>query len=613
MEIDVSRMLVEDSPDAFVVVSLDGRVLHWSRRAVDMFGFEVEEALDRLLTDLIVPSWRVHEERRNLTHIIETGAGMYETLRQRKDGSLLYVAVTGRRVQEGEGILSCVLLAKKDVTQLKVRRDAKLVEARFREILESMPDGIVISNMAGRIVYANGQAGRLFGRESAVLVGLLVEDLLPPSLREAHLRHRIAFSAQPRARAMGQGSPLFGLKGDGTEFPIEISLSPLITEEGVLVLSAARDVTERWRAERKFRAFLESAPDAIVIVNRAGEIVQVNSQTERLFGYDRADLLGRAVEMLIPESARDRHPIHRDGFFGDPKARPMGAGLELYGRRSDGVDFPAEISLAPIVDGGEDLVSAAIRDISDRRRDEQALREKNTELAAANRAKDRIFATMSEELRTPLTAIIGFTGSLLMRSSGALNEEQDRQLRTVKLSASHLLSLIDDLLDAARIESGAQDLRLERLDIGALVTELIASLRPEAEAKGIALDVITPPARCLFPVDRKALSRIVLNLAGHAVKVTRKGRVEVSLAETRREGRRIAEIAIADDGPGIREGDFERLFEPLARVDANGGDVAGVGLYLSRRLAARMGGRIEVRGRSGEGSLFTLSLPEPVL
>jgi two-component system sensor histidine kinase/response regulator len=236
---------------------------------------------------------------------------------------------------------------------------------------------------------------------------------------------------------------------------------------------------------------------------------------------------------------------------------------------------------------------------------------KNLELAEASRMKSAFIANMSHELRTPLNAIIGFTGALLMKLPGPLTGEQDKQLNTIRGSARHLLSLINDILDVARIEAGKVTLLVEPVRCQELVAEVVDTLRPLAAQKGLALEIELAAQPISVDTDRRALTQILINLANNAIKFTERGTVRLSLSQREEEGQLVTEFAVADSGAGIREQDQAKLFQAFSQLDSTSTrhvEGAGLGLYLCQNLANLIGGTLFFRSDFGHGSTFTLAL-----
>jgi PAS domain S-box-containing protein len=361
----------------------------------------------------------------------------------------------------------------------------------------------------------------------------------------------------------------------------------------------------------RFRQLVELAPDAMLGVAEDGRIVWVNAQTERLFGYGRDELVDRPVEVLLPEGVRAVHARHRTTFAADPHTRPMGLGLDLSARRKDGSTFPAEISLVPVdtVDGL--VVTAVVRDLTQRRCDEaERLRlvREGAEAEIASRTKDQFLATLSHELRTPLQAILGW---VRMLRSGSLDETvAARALETIERNARVQARLIDDLLDVSRIVSGKVQLDCRIVELPLVIDAAIEGVRAMAYARRIRLHTLVDPAAGAIWGDPERLQQVVWNLVSNAVKFTPDGgKVEVRVEPG---GGDTARIVVTDTGKGIDASLLDQVFERFAQGDRSGRLQGGLGLGLAivRNLVELHGGTVRVDS-SGEhkGARFVVTLP----
>jgi len=413
---------------------------------------------------------------------------------------------------------------------------------------------------------------------------------------------------------MGAGRDLFGLRKDGTEVPVEIGLTPVVTEEGLFVLSSIVDISARKGAEARFRAAVESSPNGMVMVDREGRIILVNREIERMFGYAREELLGQRIELLVPERFRQRHPSDRTSFFGAPSSRAMGAGRDLFGLRKDGSEIPVEIGLNPIETDEGTFVLSSIVDIGARKRSEQDRRELESQLRQAQKmeAVGTLAGGIAHDFNNILGAIMGYS-ELLLRSLTGAQERADA--RGILDSAERGKQLVQHILTFSR----RQELTRRPIAVGPAMTEALKLLRPTLPAPvEIQLNVHPEAPRILG--DATAIHQVLMNLTTNAAyAMPGGGTIDVkvepfyvrdSVARARpdlHEGT-YALLSVRDTGPGMDPTVKERAFEPFFTTKPLG-QGTGLGLAVVHGVMKEHGGTVELESELGEGTTVRCLFP----
>lgn len=460
--------------------------------------------------------------------------------------------------------------------------------------LRASTEAVVLCGGDGLVLVASDPCSELLGVPVSALlgqdIGLFARDTMKVFQRES-----IAAAVANQVEVTVRDARV--VRADGTQASLDITVSPVATTQGTMVSVAIRDSGDRQQQTKLFRGLLDAAPDAMVIVDRRGRITIVNAQAEQMFGYERAELVGQTVEVLVPDRYSGMHMAFRQGYVTEPRTRPMGLAGDLRARRKDGSEVPVEVTLSPLETEEGLLVLAAVRDISERKR----MQEEN------DRVKDEFFATVSHELRTPLTSMIGY--GELMADLEELSPQGQRFLSVIMRSAERELRLVDDLLTLVAIEESGLSIRTAEIDLEQVVRDAVEAGRPRAEEERLSLSLETPGTAVAMWGDRDRLGQATDNLISNAIKFTPAGG-SVRVVLRQRDGS--AEIDVVDTGVGIGDEDPDHLFERLFRAQtavAQQTPGAGLGLTIALAIVEAHAGTIEVVESGPHGSTFRMTFP----
>jgi PAS domain S-box-containing protein len=639
----------------------DEKILYINPAATVITGYSQAELLKMTLREIVHPDFKDKVEEFCLASQRQEQEAQYSEFKiLTKLGQERWFDWIGRLIEfQGRSV---ILVTAFDIT---VRKQADL---QFRQLLESTPDAMVIVNEEGRIVLVNEQTENIFDYQRTALLGQPLEILIPERFRTTHEHHKMHYFNHPNRRSMGSiGVELCALRQDGSEFPVEISLNTIETADSFLVLSAIRDITERKQAEETLRNIVEGVSPSVgswptflkSLVLHLAKMLQVKhvflalieadtpNKLRTLFVVDdkefienvEYDLCDTPCEKMLQEKTLCCYPQNvQEAFPLDTGLREMGIesyfGSPLFNANHSVVGLMAIMDTKPIshqkqVESILQIFAARASAELERIQALEALQEEraslaqhvkertaelslaNAELARAARLKDEFLANMSHELRTPLNAVLGMTEVLLEGIYGSLTQQQTKSIETIEESGRHLLSLINDILDLAKIEAGKVKLEMIPVSAEGVCQACLRFIKALAYKKRLKTSTVFDSSVIIIQADERYLKQILLNLLSNAIKFTPQGgNVKLEVRGHIKQG--VVDFIVSDTGRGIAEKDMDSLFKPFVQLDGglnrtHGG--TGLGLSLVYRLTELHGGSISVSSELGKGSRFTVSLP----
>ena len=596
------RMLLDEIQDyAIFMLDPQGVVVSWNAGAERIKGYKADEIVGHNFSVFFPPEdikQGMPEELLRIT--AANGRHEFQGMRVRKGGSRFLASIIFIALRDPAGNLRGFSEISRDLSE------SKESATKYRGLLEAAPDAMVVVNQSGEIVLLNVQAEKQFGYRRDELIGQKVKNIIPQGFAERLIADGTRTAAEALAQKIGTGIELTGRRKNGSEFPIEIMLSPLESTEGILVTAAIRDISVRKAAEKhlgqmegRYRGLLEAAPDAMVVVNQSGEIVLLNVQAEKQFGYHRDELVGQKVKNIIPRGFAERLIADGTRTAAEALAQQIGTGIELNGLRKDGSEFPIEIMLSPLESTEGILVTAAIRDITSRKKTDAHV----LELNRSNEELGQFAYVASHDLQEPLRMVASFTELLARRYKGKLDSDADEFIGFAVDGARRMQRLIQDLLAYSRVATKGND--LFHTSSEEALRRALMNLRGAIEESGVLMTHDPLPT---VMADERQLIQVFQNLIGNAIKYQNPGVPRIHISAARNADKKWT-FSVKDNGLGIDPQYFEKIFVIFQRLHKRGEfSGTGIGLAICKRIVERHGGTISVESQLGHGSTFTFDL-----